>query len=352
MLASVLRLALTLAPPHDHAPSYALHHMTRHQPFAYEMMCEQEGPPGRRPTGAPMPAADNDADNWFQTRELVRQGRVAAAVEEFSRQSTCCLYPPPASVVVGVLRCAALKGDLRAERQAYKIWADTWRSSAQLAPSELQAVEEGRAVAVSASGDVAVAAYRLHRLTHADLLPVRHDKLLAVAKQITAIAKELAPSSSRRPRRALRRLGGVELMPGCLCCQPTAGGADARAEAARTIAALASSPEVSTASAIASEEGGTNTKTAAELAMAVEEMLEQVGATLKMEIGTHVEVQRASTGTNHDWQAGVIKATWWRDADWPWEQMAAPYLVRLEKDGELIPAGIGFRPVKYVRAEE
>ena len=352
MLASVLRLVLALAPHHDHAASYVLHHMARHQPLACEMMCEQEGPPGRRPTGAPMPAADNDADNWFQSCELVRHGRVAAAVEEFSHQSTCCVYPPPASVVVGVLRCAALKGDLRAERQAYKIWADTWRSSAQLARSELQAVEEGRAVAVSASGDVAMAAYRLHRLTYADLLPVRRDTLLTVSKQITAIAKELAPSSSRRPRRALRRLGGVELTPGCLCCQPTAGGADARAEAARTIAALASRPEVATASPVASEEGGTNTKTAAELAMAVEGMLEQVGATLKMEIGAHVEVQRASTGTTNDpdWQAGVIKATWWRDADWPWEQMTAPYLVRLEKDGELIPAGIGFRPVK--RAEE
>jgi len=327
MITSIMRVVLALAP---HAPPHAPTRVACPQ-LAHKMY-EQAIPPYRRTSSVPMPVSVNADDRWFQLGELVRQRRVGAAVEEFSRQAKH--DPPPALVVVSVLRCAALKGDLRAERQAYKVWADTWRSSHALPPSEVQAVEEGRAVAVTAAGDVATAAYRLQRLTYSDLLPVSHATLLTVAKQITAIAKELAPSSSRRPRRALRRLGGVELTPGCLCCQPTAGGAKARVEAARTIAALASCSKVEAAAIARGEEAAL----AAELVVAVEEMLERAGATLKMEVGARVQVQQTR---GSKWREGVVEATWWRDEEWPWEQLAAPYLVRLDKEDELVPAGIG-----------
>ena len=243
MLMSPIIMAAALA---SHARPHTLINVAR-APLTHAMRT----PPRRQGANVPNPAVDNANDCFFTLRELVRQRRVGAAVDELARHSTSSA-PPPASVVVSVLRCAALAGDLRAERRAYKVWADTWRS-AGLPLSEVQAVEQGRAVAVSAAGDVASAAYRLQRLAYSDCLPVCSATLTQICHQITRISKELAPSSSRRPRRALRRLGGVELVPGCLCCQPTAGGAKARIEAARTIAALAALASRSAGAAAATQ---------------------------------------------------------------------------------------------------
>ena len=133
------------------------------------------------------------------------------------------------------------------------------------------------------------------------------------------------------------------MVPGCLCCQPTAGGAKARIEAARTIAALAALASRSAGAAAATtaitqqEQQQQEEAAAAALAAAVEEMLKQVGATLRLEVGAHVEVLETGSGS---WRSGVVEATWWRDEAWPWDQPAAPYRVRLDEAGELVCAEI------------